>query len=148
VDDPRETDALHRLEEQLKRASDAAERLIAEAAASIASGGAPAGERPPPGDRPPPGEQPTPAGERPPPAGWQAPPVDRPGDGSPARDDLELLTQLAGRMRDLIPPELQRRLGEALRELLLAVRALIDWYLDRLERRRSEPVEVKDIPIL
>jgi hypothetical protein len=51
-------------------------------------------------------------------------------------------------VRDLIPAELQRRLGEALRELLLAVRALIDWYLDRIEQRRATPVEVQDIPIL
>ena len=50
-------------------------------------------------------------------------------------------------MRDLIPADLQRRLAEALRELLLAVRALIDWYLDRIERRRAEPAEVQDIPI-
>jgi hypothetical protein len=50
-------------------------------------------------------------------------------------------------LRDLVPPELQRRLAEALRELLLAVRALIDWYLDRLERGPPAPVEVQDIPI-
>ena len=36
----------------------------------------------------------------------------------------------------------------ALRELLLALRALIDWYLERLERRREQSVEVQDIPIL
>ena len=33
-------------------------------------------------------------------------------------------------------------------ELLLAVRALIDWYLARMERDRPERSEVKDIPIL
>jgi hypothetical protein len=128
--DPGEADALRRLEERLQRASDAAERLIAEAASTVAGAAAGAG-----------------AGERPPPAGWRAA-ADEASGGGGTRDDLELLTQLANRMKDLIPPELQRRLGEALRELLLAVRALIDWYLDRLERRRSEPVEVTDIPIL
>ena len=46
-----------------------------------------------------------------------------------------------------IPPELQQRLVEALRELLVALRALIDWGVDQLEERRSEPVEVTDIPI-
>ena len=51
-------------------------------------------------------------------------------------------------LRDLIPPELQRRLVAAVRELLLALRALIDWYLERLERRREQSVEVEDIPIL
>jgi len=29
----------------------------------------------------------------------------------------------------------------------LALRALIDWYLERAERRRAEPVVVQDIPI-
>ncbi len=51
-------------------------------------------------------------------------------------------------LRDLIPPELQQKLAEALRELLLAIRALIDWYLERVEQRRAAPAEVEDIPIL
>ena len=51
-------------------------------------------------------------------------------------------------MRDLIPPDLQRRLIAAIREVLLALRALIDWYLERLERKREQGVEVQDIPIL
>ncbi len=50
-------------------------------------------------------------------------------------------------LRELIPPEVAERLIAATRELLLAVRALIDWYLERLERRRREPPEVQDIPI-
>jgi hypothetical protein len=33
------------------------------------------------------------------------------------------------------------------RELLLALRALIDFYLERLNKRGSEPTEVEDIPI-
>jgi hypothetical protein len=51
-------------------------------------------------------------------------------------------------LRDLIPPDLQQRLAEALRELLLALRALIDWYLERLEQRRKTPTPIQDIPIL
>ena len=51
-------------------------------------------------------------------------------------------------LRDRIPPDLQRRLGEALRDLLLALRALIDWYLERSERRPGRPTDVQDIPIL
>jgi hypothetical protein len=53
-----------------------------------------------------------------------------------------------GSLREWIPPELQHRLAVALREVLLALRALIDWYLERSERRRGEPTEVQDIPIL
>lgn len=134
---PEETgtyDTLRRLERRLDEASRAAERLIAEAAASAArSVGSP---------DPPPAE-PDPS-DRPPPAGWQ--PRAAPGAGTDA--DLELLAKILHSVRELIPPELQRRLAEALREVLLALRALIDWYLERLERRRTEPVEVKDIPIV
>jgi hypothetical protein len=62
--------------------------------------------------------------------------------------DTELLAQVLHSLRDLIPAELRKRLAEAVRELLLALRALIDWYVERLERRRSQPLEVQDIPIL
>ena len=51
-------------------------------------------------------------------------------------------------LRDRIPAELQQRLADAVRELLLAVRAFIDWYLERSERHRAEPRQVQDIPIL
>jgi hypothetical protein len=116
-------DALRRLEERLDRASDAAERLIAEAAAS--------------------------ATRKPPPAGWQIPDQGKGGAGDVrGPGDFELLAQALHAVRDLIPPELQRRIAEALRELLLALRALIDWYLERSEHQRARPVEVQDIPIL
>lgn len=118
-------DALRRLEERLDAASAAAERLLADAA-----------------DR---------ARRRPPPAGWQQP--RREGeDGSggaagPFGADADLLLGLLAAVRDRIPPELQQRLAEAVREVLLALRALIDWYLERSERRPPGPAEVRDIPI-
>src|SRR5437763_10465847 len=113
-------DALGRLEERLERASRAAERRIAEAR----------------------GEARSTAAGKPPPAGWQAP-------RSEAQDgtELELLSQLIQSVRDLVPAELQRRLTEALRELLLALRALIDFYLERLERPEPARTEMEDIPI-
>jgi hypothetical protein len=122
---PEDSDAIRRLEERLTRASQAAERLIHEAAESVAGS------------------------DRPPPMGWQQPPRDPGGgaDGDRRREDMALLLELAGRVRDLVPPDLQRRLAEALRELLLALRAVVDWYLDRLDQRRREPPEVTDIPI-
>jgi hypothetical protein len=140
-------EALQRLEERLNRASRAAERLIAEAAAAAAGGGGVAGGRGGAGGGSP--ENPGPASEEPaveappaPPAsGWQIP-----EDAAPS--DLDPLVTLVQTLRDLIPPELQRRLVAAVRELLLALRALIDWYLERLERRRGQAVEVQDIPIL
>jgi hypothetical protein len=163
-------DALRRLEERLDRASDAAERLIAEATARVAGAGSGtrrtgtgsgdstegageaagggaegAGQSAGAGDA---GEGAAGRGsagtkdasQRPPPAGWHSP-------EGPERSETELLTQVLGALRDLIPPELQRRLAEALRELLMALRALIDWYLERAERRHAEPAVVQDIPI-
>lgn len=127
-------DALRRLEQRLDRATEAAERLMAQAAAEAAGAGNPE----PTGNPGNPGEP-----AKPPPAGWQVPEDAR--AGAPDADPFVALVQA---MRDLIPPELQRRLVAALRELLLALRALIDWYLERLERRREESVEVEDIPIL
>ena len=40
------------------------------------------------------------------------------------------------RSRSAVPPELSRQLAEALRELLVALRALIDWYLAAARRAR------------
>jgi hypothetical protein len=117
-------DALGRLEERLDRASEAAERLLSDAASHVTG--------------------------KPPPAGWQQPaPEDeapRPGSGLGA--DADLLLALVAALRDRIPPDLQLRLTEAVRELLLALRALIDWYLERTEQRRAGPSDVEDIPIL
>ena len=132
-----EDDALRRLQAHLDRASGAAERLIAEAArASVSSASrvAEAATR---------GHAGAADAGSPPPAGWQVP------DANPdSRADLEVLSAVLHSLRELIPPELQHRVGEALRELLLALRALIDWYLERAEKRRATPTEVQDIPIL
>lgn len=117
-------DALRRLEARLDAASQAAERLLADAAAR--------------------------ATRTPPPSGWQQP---RPegeeaADGGLLGGDSELLMALVASLRDRIPPDLQQRLADAVREVLLALRALIDWYLERTERRAAEPTQVQDIPIL
>lgn len=138
-------ETLRRLEQRLDRASQAAERLIAEAAAEAARGGAGRG-----GDSRGRGEEGlggagsgTPDSSEPPPAGWQIPEE----AGTAPSPDLDPLVGLVQALRDLIPPDLQRRLAAALRELLLALRALIDWYLERLERQREQSVELEDIPI-
>ncbi len=142
-------EALRRIEQRLDRATEATQRLMAQAAAAAA--GHPSADNPSPGDpgaRKPGAGKPDadPDGDRikPPPAGWQVPEDAPPG----VVPDLEPFLALIQAVRDLIPPELQRRLVAALRELLLALRALIDWYLERLERRREQSVEVQDIPIL
>ena len=47
--------------------------------------------------------------------------------------DLGQLAALVESLRGVVPPELSRQLAEALRELLLALRAVLDWYIARLE---------------
>jgi hypothetical protein len=139
-DPPREQmeDALGRLEERLERASQAAERLLGDAAERV-SGGRRAAE--------PSGSAEGRPSSQPPPAGWQQPSA----EGEPGTllgADADLLLGLLGALRDRIPPDLQQRLAEAIREVLLALRALIDWYLERTEQARSQGAEVEDIPIL
>jgi hypothetical protein len=121
ADEPR-SDPLRALEERLARASEAAERLMGEAAGM--------GQSPP---------------QRPPVAGWQA---EGEEPASPGRSaELESLFAAIRSVRDLIPPEVAERLVAALREFLLALRSLIEWYLERLEQRRQDPPDVQDIPI-
>jgi hypothetical protein len=160
---PEET--LRRLEQRLDQASAAAERLIAQAAAEAARagiqaasagnpdgggaanpGGGGAGNPNAHAGNPDAGAGNSGAGDKSdlPPAGWQTA-EDTSREPTPELDPFVALVQA---MRDLIPPDLQRRLIAAIREVLLALRALIDWYLERLERKREQGVEVQDIPIL
>ncbi len=46
----------------------------------------------------------------------------------------------------MVPLELQDQVNALQRELLLTVRALIDWYLERLDGTQTATV-VEDIPI-
>ena len=61
--------------------------------------------------------------------------------------DLQALAGLLEVARTSVPPEVARQLADAARELLLALRALIDWWIARLEKEPERPVEVQDIPI-
>lgn len=113
-------DAVAALRERLERTQEAARALAEEAARA-------AGAR------------------RAPESGWEAP---RPEGGGTSADLHGLLT-LGELVRGLVPPELQEQIAAVVRELLLAVRALIDWYLERVDaRRHAEPAEVQDIPIV
>jgi len=66
----------------------------------------------------------------------------------PARPnvDLSALFVLLDVLRRGAPPELQDRLTSLIREALLTLRSLIDWYLERLDHKPREP-RVEDIPI-
>ena len=63
------------------------------------------------------------------------------------RDELEALVGLLRTLRELVPAELQQQLTETIRQVLLLIRALIDFWVERLETPRPEAVEVEDIPI-
>jgi hypothetical protein len=123
--EPSEHDALRAVRDHLDEAHAAADRLVREAQrqAEEASG--------------------TPR-EPVPPRGWATP-----GSGASPAPDLQALAALLGAVRDAVPPELSRQLAEALRQLLLALRALLDWYIERLGEPapRREGVEVEDIPL-
>ena len=82
-----------------------------------------------------------------PPRGWDAGGRER-GAGVRARPQ-GCSSRCSTRVRDAIPAELSRQLAEALRDLLLALRALIDWYLERLGEPAParDRVEVEDIPL-
>jgi hypothetical protein len=118
-----EDDPLSQMRSQVDSAYAAADRLVreAEAAARERAGGADV-----------------------PPAGYEG---ERQQSERPAFADLQALAGLLETARTSLPPELARQLGEAARELLLALRALIDWWIARLERTPDAPVEVQDIPI-
>jgi hypothetical protein len=161
---------LRRLEERLDAASDAAERLLGDAvrqgagqwlsdavgrvdaaggdaAGRDAAGGDPAGGDAAEGD-PAGGDPEQPGRDQVPPMGWQAAGAREPAGAAAPTGDADLLLALLAGLRDRIPPDLQRRLAEALREVLLALRALIDWYLQRTERPAPRDGGIEDIPIL
>ncbi|MGH2805166.1 MAG: hypothetical protein ACRDL4_19345 [Thermoleophilaceae bacterium] len=50
------------------------------------------------------------------------------------------------RTEPLRDEELREQVTNLIRELLLTLRSLIDWYLERLDRRPREP-EIEDIRI-
>ena len=119
---PEGPDPLYELSQRVRVAQQAAERILSEA--SEAAGQAATGQRPPP-------------------RGYAG------ADGGQARRSAEAqaLLALLDLGRALVPAELPQALADLVRELLLAVRALIDWYLERLDERRRASVEVEDIPI-
>ena len=78
-----------------------------------------------------------------PPRGWQAA-----GDGVPGADEIAALAAIAESLRALVPRDLERGMIELLRQLLLVLQSLIEWWLHRLDRRQNrEEITVEDIPI-
>jgi hypothetical protein len=78
-----------------------------------------------------------------PPNGWSS----GPADSSNAFPDVGALLGLVEGLRGQLPPELARQLADALRELLIAMRAVLDYTIDRLGEAPAPEREVEDIPI-
>ena len=87
------------------------------------------------------------AGERPPAAGW-----DVPRSAEKANDEIDALLAVVASLRDLLPPELRAQLAEIVRQVLVFVRAVLDWWIDRVEQasgdgREGSRDDAEDIPI-
>ena len=79
--------------------------------------------------------------------GWQPPGDDYPPP--PPRQgafDLAPLFVLIDALRHALPGGVQAQFTNLVREVLLTLRSLIDWYLERLDRGTREP-QVEEIPI-
>jgi len=79
---------------------------------------------------------------------WRDP---RWGEGQPPPPrrgalDFSALFVLLDAVRRAVPRDLDEQFVRLIREALLTLRSLIDWYLERLDRPRREP-RVEDIPI-
>ena len=119
-------DPLDALREQLERTQEAARELAREAAEAAAS-----------------------SRTRPPAAGYQT----AGGGGAEAAGaavggEIAALFALVDAVREVVPPDLLERVVAVARELLLAIRALVDYVVGRLESREPPATEVEDIPIL
>ena len=60
-------------------------------------------------------------------------------------DPSALFVVLDG-LRRVAPREVQGQLTDLIREFLLTLRSLIDWYLERLDREPQQ-TKIEDIPI-
>jgi hypothetical protein len=126
---PSRSDPLEALSERVRHAQETAERLVEEANAE-AHRAAQEGAR---------------RAQHPPPRGYAVP--EEEGRGRSTTADLQALIAMLDLGRTLVPPELREQIAELAREILLLVRAIVDWYIERLDRQRQSPVEVEDIPI-
>lgn len=69
-------------------------------------------------------------------------------------DEVQALAALLQTLRDLVPADLEAQVREVLRQVLLLVRALIDWWVERIDQHApaARPgsgglAAVEDIPV-
>jgi hypothetical protein len=82
-----------------------------------------------------------------PPRGYEAPAAGEGPGTPPPFPDLSALTGLLELARTSLPPDLQRQLAQALRELLIALRAVLDYSIQRLDPGPPPSTQVEDIPV-
>src|SRR3954471_5037069 len=99
-------DPLRDLRERLQATQDAAARLAGDAARARAAHEA----------------------ARTPPAGWATE-----QERASLRGELEEVAALLTALRGLVPAELQHQVAEVLKQVLLLLRALLDWWVARLD---------------
>lgn len=63
-----------------------------------------------------------------PPPGWSSS-----DDGAARATEVQALVALLESLRDLIPGELREQFRELVRQVLLLARALIDWWVERMD---------------
>jgi hypothetical protein len=80
-----------------------------------------------------------------PPGGWEGPRERTNAFG----EEVEALASLLQSLREVLPPDLREQVTELIRQLLLVLRALIDWWVSRLEDapRPAAGPAVEDIAI-
>jgi hypothetical protein len=78
-----------------------------------------------------------------PPQGWATP-----QERDETRASLQVMVGFLEAIRDLVPPEVQQQVREVIRQILLLIRTIIDWWLDRFEGAAPKPEPtVEEIPI-
>jgi hypothetical protein len=83
-----------------------------------------------------------------PPRGWDVPRA----DAGAFSEEVQALVGLLTALRDLVPTELRDQITDLVRQLLLVLRALIDWLVARIEvevdaTRAGSARTAEDIPI-
>lgn len=76
-----------------------------------------------------------------------------PPSGEEAQEEIRALVALVELLRDVLPPDLRAQLAELVRQLLIILRAILDWWIERIDPVRAsgaghaEPPVVEDIEI-
>jgi len=83
---------------------------------------------------------------RTPPAGWATT-----EEHAERTEEIRAIASVLESLRELIPDELIDQFRELVRQILLLLRALIDWWVDRMDElprsQAQEPPTAQDIPI-